>query len=87
MNDLNGWGLDQATDEQRRQEAERLVGAVLNRVRQPLIDAVVDFFKQPLSPLALMLFEVALLGQTNARNATQYVRAGSTGLTAEGSLV
>jgi hypothetical protein len=62
VNDLNGWGLDGATDEQRRQEAEWLVDAVLNRVRQPLIDAVADFFKQPLSPLGLMLFEVALLG-------------------------
>ena len=61
MNDLNGWGLNQATEKQRFREAERLVDSVFQRVRQPLIDAVVSFFTQPLSPLALMRFEVALL--------------------------
>jgi hypothetical protein len=61
MHDLNGWGLNQATEKQCFLEAERLVDSVLKRVRQPLIDAVASFVKQPLSPLALMLFEVALL--------------------------
>ena len=62
MNDLNAWGLDHATDKQRVQEAERLVDAVLGRVRQPLIDAVVVFFETQIGPLALMAFEIALLG-------------------------
>ena len=62
MNDLNAWGLDQASDKQRIQEAERLVDGVLARVRQPLIDAVVLFFEQQISPLTLMAFEVVLLG-------------------------
>ncbi|GEM_PF-3309315 len=61
MHDLNGWGLNQATEKQCFLEAERLVDSILKRVRQPLIDAVASFFTQPLSPLALMLFEVALL--------------------------
>jgi len=61
MHDLNGWGLNQATEKQCFLEAERLVDSVLKRVRQPLIDALASFFTQPLSPLALMLFEVALL--------------------------
>ena len=62
MNDLNAWGLDQATDEQRRQEAQQLVDAVLDRARQPLIDAVVVFFEKQIGPLTLMAFEIALLG-------------------------
>jgi len=47
VNDLNAWGLDQATDEQRTQEARQLVDAVLDRARQPLVDAVVVFFVKP----------------------------------------
>lgn len=43
-------------------EAQRLVDGVLDRARQPLIDAVVFFFEQQISPLALMAFEIALLG-------------------------
>jgi len=62
VNDLNAWGLDQATDKQRVQEAQRLVDGVLERARQPLIDAVVVFFKKQISPLTLMAFEMALLG-------------------------
>ena len=62
MNHLTGWGLDQATGKQRKYEAERLVDAVLDRARQPLIDAVVVFFEKQNSPLALMAFEIALLG-------------------------
>lgn len=62
MNDLNAWGLDQATRKQRTQEAQRLVDLVLDRARQPLIDAVVAFFEKQISPLALMAFEIALLG-------------------------
>ena len=62
MNDLNAWGLDHATDKQRVQKAERLVDAVLGRVRQPLIDAVVVFFETEIGPLALLAFEFALLG-------------------------
>ena len=62
MNHLTSWGLDQATGEQRKYEAERLVDAVLDRARQPLIDAVVVFFEKQISPLALMAFEIALLG-------------------------
>jgi len=62
VNDLNAWGLDHATEEHRLSQAEQLVDAVLNRVRHQLIDAVADFFKQPLSPLAVMTFEMALLG-------------------------
>ncbi len=62
VNDLNAWGLDQATDKQRVQEAQRLVDGVLNRARQPLIDAVVVFFEKQISPLTLMAFEMVLLG-------------------------
>jgi hypothetical protein len=62
LNDLNAWGLDQATPRQRTQEAERLVDLVLDRARQPLIDAVVVFFEKQISPLALLAFEIALLG-------------------------
>lgn len=62
MNDLNGWGLDRATEKQRTEEAERLVDGVLDRIRQPLINAVAAFFRQPLSPIVLMLFDVAMLG-------------------------
>ena len=62
MNDLNAWGLDQATHQQRVQEAQRLVDSVLDRARQPLIDAVVVFFEKQISPLTLMAFEMALLG-------------------------
>ncbi len=62
MNHLTSWGLDQATGKQRKHEAERLVDAVLDRVRQPLIDAVVVFFEIQISPLTLMAFEIALLG-------------------------
>ena len=62
MNHLTGWGLDQAIGKQRTQEAERLVDALLDRARQPLIDAVVVFFEKQISPLALMAFEIALLG-------------------------
>ena len=40
MNHLTGWGLDQASDKQRRYEAERAVDEVLACARQPLIDAV-----------------------------------------------
>ena len=61
MNYLNAWGLDQATDQQRTQEAARLVDAVLDRARQPLIDAVVVFFEKQIGPLTLMAFEIALL--------------------------
>jgi hypothetical protein len=43
------------------QQAERLVDAVLQRMRQPLVGAVVIFFEKPISPLALMAFEMALL--------------------------
>ena len=62
MNDLNAWGLNQSTEEQRTQEAQRLVDAVLDRARQPLIDAVVVFFEKQIGPLTLMAFEIALLG-------------------------
>jgi hypothetical protein len=62
VNDLNAWGLDHATDKQRVQEAQRLVDAVLERVRQPLIDAVVVFFEKQIGPLTLLAFEIALLG-------------------------
>ena len=62
MNDFNAWGLGQASDKQRVQEAERLVDGVLDRAREPLIDAVVFFFEQQISPLTLMAFEIALLG-------------------------
>jgi hypothetical protein len=62
VNDLNVWGLNQATHEQRTREAERIVDAVLAHVRQPLIDAVVVFFEKQISPLALMAFEITLLG-------------------------
>ena len=62
MNDHNAWGLDQATDKQRSQDAERLVDAVLDRARQPLIDAVVVFFQKQISPFTLLAFEMALLG-------------------------
>ncbi len=62
MNDLKGWGLEQSTAQRRQQEAERIVDAVLASTRQPLVDAVVFFFENPISPLALMTFEIALLG-------------------------
>jgi len=62
VNDLNVWGRKQSTEEQRRQEAERLVDTVLDRVRQSLVDAVVIFFEKQLSPLTLMAFEITLLG-------------------------
>ncbi len=62
MNDLNAWGLDHAIGKQRTQEAERLVDAVLNRARKPLIDAIVAFFEKQISPFSLMAFEIALLG-------------------------
>ena len=61
MKDLNVWGLSQATAEQREQEAERFVDAVLDRARQPLIDTVVVFFENQIGPLTLMAFEIALL--------------------------
>jgi hypothetical protein len=62
VNHLTGWGLDHASDKQRNPEAERLVDGVLDRARQPLIDAVIFFFEQQISPLTLMAFEIALLG-------------------------
>jgi len=62
VNNLNAWGLDSATDYFRVLEAQRLVDAVLSRVRQPLINAVTSFSEKPISPLALMAFEIALLG-------------------------
>ena len=62
MNDLNAWGLDQATDEQRTQKAHQLVDAVLDRARQPLINAVVVFFEKQIGPPTVMAFEIALLG-------------------------
>ena len=62
MNDLNAWGLEQATAEQRTQKAEQIVDAVLAQVKQPLVDAVVVFFENSLSPTTLMVFEMALLG-------------------------
>lgn len=62
MNHLTGWGLDHASDKQRKHEAKRLVDGVLDRTRQPLIDAVAFFFEQQISPLTLMVFELALLG-------------------------
>lgn len=62
MDDLNAWGLNQATEEKRREVAERLADAVLDRARQPLVDAVIFFFEKPISPLALMALEIALLG-------------------------
>ena len=43
-------------------EAQRLVDGVLDHARQPFIDAVVVFFEKQISPLALMAFEIALLG-------------------------
>ncbi len=60
MNNLNAWGLDQSTAQQ-QQEAERIVDSVLDSTRQPLIYAVVYFFENPISPVALMTFEVAML--------------------------
>lgn len=62
MNDLSAWGYDQATDLQRTQEAQKLVDGVLDRVRLPLINAVVTFFEKSISPFTLMAFEIALLG-------------------------
>lgn len=62
MNHLTGWGLDHASDKQRKHEAERLVDSVFDRARQPLIDTLVFFFEQQVSPLALMALEIALLG-------------------------
>ncbi len=62
MYDLSSWGLDQATDEHCLREAERIVDTVFDKVRQPLIDAVVGFFEKQISPHALMAFEVALFG-------------------------
>lgn len=62
MNNLNSWGLDSATDDFRVQQAQRLVDAVLVRARQPLIDAVTFFIENPICPLTLMAFEIALLG-------------------------
>jgi hypothetical protein len=62
VNGLNAWGLDQPTDEQRTQEAQQLVDAVLDRVRQPLIDVVIVFFEKQIGPLTLMAFQIALLG-------------------------
>jgi hypothetical protein len=62
VNHLNAWGLDSTTDDFRIHEAERIVDVVLLRTRQPLVDAVTFFFKQPISPLALMAFEISLLG-------------------------
>jgi hypothetical protein len=62
VNHLTGWGLDHASDKQRKQEAEQLVNVVLAHARQPLIDVVVIFFEKPISPLTLMMFEMALLG-------------------------
>jgi hypothetical protein len=62
VNDVSSWGLDQATDEHCLQEAERIVDTVFDKLRQPLIDAVVGFFEKQISPHSLMAFEVALFG-------------------------
>ena len=62
VNHLTGWGLDHASEKQRKHEAKRLVDVVLAHARQPLIDVVVIFFEKPISPLTLMTFEMALLG-------------------------
>lgn len=61
MGHLIGWGLDQATDEFRARKARQLVDDALETMRQPLTDAVVAFFKQPLSPTNLIALEVALI--------------------------
>ena len=47
---------------QRLQEAKRFVDSVLDCARQSLIDAVVVFFEKQISPIALLAFEMALLG-------------------------
>jgi hypothetical protein len=62
VNHLTGWGLDQASDKQRRHEAERAVDEVLACARQPLIDVVVIFFEKPIGPITVMTLEMALLG-------------------------
>ncbi len=62
MGHLIGWGLDQATDDQRTRKAQQLVDDALEKVRQPLTVAVITFFEQPLSPTSLMTLEVTLLG-------------------------
>ncbi len=89
MNDLNAWGLDQATDEQRTQEAQQLVDAVLDRVRQPLIDAVIET-NRPAHADGVRNRTVgarARAGKATAGRSPQCVRARPTGRTAKGRLV
>lgn len=62
MEHLIEWGLDQATEDHRTHKAQQLVDDALGKIRQPLTDAVIAFFEQPLSPSSLMTLEVALLG-------------------------
>ena len=52
MEHLTGWGLDQASDDQRTQLAQQLVDNALEKARQPLTAAVIMFFEQPLNQVA-----------------------------------
>lgn len=62
MDKLNRWGLQYATQEQQIRAAEEMVDMAFQKVRPLLVQAVVTFLTQSLSPASFFQFEFALLG-------------------------
>lgn len=61
MDELNGWGCQQATDDHRNLLAQTIVDQAWDTIRSQFVDTVEVFLTQPVSPTALYQFELALM--------------------------
>lgn len=61
MDELNRWGHQHATDAQRNILAHEIVDQVIEAIRPRLVETLDGFLRQPISPIGLHRFELALL--------------------------
>ena len=61
MDELNGWGHQQATEQQRNSLAQTIVDQAWTAIRPQLVGTVETFLAQPVSPTALYKLEIALI--------------------------
>lgn len=61
MDELNGWGRQQATDQHRNFLAQSIVDEAWETIRSQLVETVEVFLSQRVSPTALHQFELALM--------------------------
>jgi hypothetical protein len=64
MDQLNGWGLGHASEQQRNRTARHIVDQAFQAIRSDLVAAISSFIANPINPANFYAFETMRLSIT-----------------------